>query len=136
MNDVLEIVLELERVGGTLSLSGDRVEYTIPRESHKAHDLLLELRSQRDTVAEVLRSRRKQKAQDLLPASSDRMSRFGHEYVWLFPYIGRKVRTPRGSGTLLQVFADRATVVLDCQLLECALFEPTEIDPVSWEVPE
>ncbi len=65
---------------------------------------------------------------------SDEARRFhGQSHANLFPFIGRKVRTPGGPGTLLQVFADRATVVLDSQVSQCAVFEPSEIQPVSVE---
>ena len=58
----------------------------------------------------------------------------GQPHAMLFPFIGRKVRTPAGLGTLLQVFADRCTVVLDFQVAQCARFAPDETEPVSWEV--
>jgi hypothetical protein len=56
------------------------------------------------------------------------------QHANLFPFIGRKVRTPAGPGTLLQVFAERCTVVLDSHLTQCARFAPGEIEPVSCEV--
>ncbi len=61
--------------------------------------------------------------------------RFGQLHARLFPFIGRKVRTPAGPGTLLQVFADRCTVLFDSELSRCARFAPGEIEPVSWEIP-
>jgi hypothetical protein len=61
--------------------------------------------------------------------------RFGQPHARLFPFLCRKVRTPGGPGTLLQVFADRVTVVLDSEIDKCAFFKPTEIEPVSWELP-
>jgi hypothetical protein len=45
------------------------------------------------------------------------------------------VRTAAGSGTLLQVFAERVTVLLDSELSKCAWFGPGEIEPVSQELP-
>lgn len=70
------------------------------------------------------------------PASLDAERRFGQPHAKLFPFIGRKVRTPAGPGTLLQVFAERVTVVLDSQLKRCARFAPGEIEPVTWEFSE
>jgi hypothetical protein len=67
-------------------------------------------------------------------ASRDVEWRFGQPHARLFPFLGRKVRTPGGSGTLIQVFADRVTVVLDSELSRCAFFQPAEIEPVSWEL--
>lgn len=57
--------------------------------------------------------------------------RFCQPHARLFPFLGRKVRTPGGPGTLLQVFADRVTVLLDSELGKCTLFRPSEIEPVS-----
>lgn len=59
--------------------------------------------------------------------------RFAQSHARLFPLIGRKVRTPAGLGTLVQVFAHRVTVLLDAELSRCAVFRPVEIEPVSWE---
>ena len=39
--------------------------------------------------------------------------RFGRPEARLYPLLGRTVRTPAGTGTLVQVFAQAAAVVLD-----------------------
>ena len=65
-----------------------------------------------------------------LPAEKD----FGRLQARLFCYIGRKMRTPSGPGTLVQAFRDRATVLLDSELERCAIFHPAEIEPISWEL--
>jgi hypothetical protein len=67
--------------------------------------------------------------------SLDALRRFAQPHAKLFPFIGRKVRTPRGAGTLIQVFAHRAAVVLEGQLEHCDFFRPDEIEPASWELP-
>lgn len=70
--------------------------------------------------------------EDSWPAVSlDAERRFGQPHAKLFPFIGRKVRTPSGPGTLLQVFAERVTVLLDSELSRCSFFCPIEIEPVS-----
>ena len=66
--------------------------------------------------------------------SIDCERRFGQPHARLFPFIGRKVRTRSGPGTLLQVFAERVTVLLDSEMTKCAAFAPSEIEPVSWEL--
>ncbi len=71
---------------------------------------------------------------DWRPGSLDAERRFGQPHAKLFPFIGRKVRTPAGPGTLLQVFAERVTVLLDSELSKCSVFEPGEIEPLSGEV--
>lgn len=65
--------------------------------------------------------------------SLDAERRFCQPHGRLFPFLGRKVRTPVGPGTLLQVFAERVTVLLDSELGRCSFFRPAEIEPVSWE---
>lgn len=57
--------------------------------------------------------------------------RFGQSHAMLFPFLGRKVRTPDGTGTLLQVFADRVTVLLDSDLHKCAVFPPGAIRVIA-----
>lgn len=66
--------------------------------------------------------------------SLDAERRFRQPHARLFPFLGRKVRTPAGPGTLLQVFGDRVTVLLDSELSKCVFFRPTEIEPVSKEM--
>lgn len=65
------------------------------------------------------------------PLSLGAERRFGQPHARLFPSLGRKVRTPNGPGTLLQVFADRVMVLLDSELSKCSFFRPGEIEPVS-----
>jgi hypothetical protein len=72
---------------------------------------------------------------ELLAQSLDAEQCFGKPHARLFPYLGRKVRTPAGPGVLLQVFADRVTVLLDSELNRSSFFQPAEIEPVTWEVP-
>jgi hypothetical protein len=62
--------------------------------------------------------------------------RFGQPHTKLFSFLGRKVRTPGGPGTLLQVFADRVTVVLDSELSGCSFYTPGDIEPISWGLSE
>jgi hypothetical protein len=134
VSDALEIVSRLERAGGSLSLDGDRIEYAIPIGNREAQKLLAELRKQRECVTEILRLRTSESVQDWPPESHDGVRRFDQPHARLFPLLGRKVRTPSGPGTLLQVFADRVTVLLDTELSRCAVFIPQEIAPCNWGV--
>jgi len=61
------------------------------------------------------------------PQSIATEGRFGQSHAKLFPFLGRKVRTPVGPGTLIQVFADRVTVLLDSNLDKCTVFSLEEI---------
>jgi hypothetical protein len=71
----------------------------------------------------------------LRPESLDTERRFNQLHAKLFPYLGRKVRTPAGPGTLLQVFVERVTVLLDSELSQSSFFRPAEIEPITWELP-
>lgn len=70
-----------------------------------------------------------------LAESLDAERRFVQPHAKLFPFIGRKVRTPKGTGTLIQVFAERCTALLDSEVSKCARFASGEVEPVSWELP-
>jgi hypothetical protein len=83
----------------------------------------------------LLRNRPYRRTERDWPVESlDAVRRFGQPHAKLFPFIGRKVRTPAGPGTLLQVFSERVTVVLDSELSRCSVFQPGEIEPVNWQV--
>jgi|SRR5919109_373119 hypothetical protein len=127
------MVSRLEKAGGRLLLDGDRIRYSVPSGDAEARALLAELRKHRDRVKGLLRQRAAEQ-QNWPPASLDAERRFGQPHAKLFPFLGRKVRTPAGAGTLLQVFAERVTVLLDSELSRCSFFRPIEIEPVSWEI--
>lgn len=135
MTDLLQIVSRLEQSGGTLVLAGDRIRYSVPSGDIEALSWLAELRKHRERVMKLLRQREANES-NWPPASPDAERRFGQPHARLFPSLGRKVRTPGGSGTLLQVFADRVTVLLDTELSRCSFFLPGEIESVSWEAVE
>ncbi len=64
--------------------------------------------------------------------SLDAEFRFGHPHSRLFPLIGHKVRTPSGLGTLIQVYSDKVTVLLDSDRKgACVRFLPSEVSPVA-----
>jgi hypothetical protein len=73
------------------------------------------------------------KQSDWPPESLDAERRFRQPHAKLFPFIGRKVRTPAGPGTLLQVFEHRVTILLDADLNKCIWFAPNEIAPAGPE---
>lgn len=130
MTDLADVVSRLERGGGKLALDGERIRYSIPGGDIEALALLAELRQHRDGVKALLAQRATDQS-SWTPASADAERRFGQPHARLFPFLGRKVRTPNGPGTLLQVFADRVTVLLDSELSKCSFFRPGEIEPVS-----
>jgi hypothetical protein len=134
VNDVLQIVSRLEQAGGKLSLKGDRVEYAIPKGNQEAQELLAKLREHREGVTKLLQQRVRESGERWPLESEEQMRKFGQPHARLFPFIGRKVRTPAGPGTLIQVFAHRVTVLLDSELSKCTMFTPDEIVPCDWTV--
>lgn len=136
MSRAPEVVSRIEELGGYLALDADGgIRYRVPKDSPEAQGLLDELRKHRERVMELLRERKAIES-NWPPASLDEERRFGQPHAKLFLYLGRKVRTPGGVGTLIQVLADRVTVVLDTELSHCSFFEPAQIEPVIWEVSE
>jgi hypothetical protein len=130
LTDLTEVVSRLEQNGGRLVLNGGSIRYSVPSDIPELSNLLAELRRRREELAELLR----QRASNSTTASYEAGGRFGQPHAKLFPYLGRKVRTPEGTGTLIQVFADHVTVVLDSQLSRCSFFGPGQIQPASWEM--
>ena len=137
-----ELIAEVTRQGGALEIHGDRIRYRFPNGA--ARKLLEELRAHREELLEALRQNiavaheyspietQSVPAEDQWPPQSyDALARFGQSHARLFPLLGRKIRTPAGPGTLLQVFADHVTVLLDCDISKCSSFSPGEIEPVS-----
>jgi hypothetical protein len=137
------LVNALEQEGIRLRVEGKRLKLEAPVNKVPSPETIARLRENKAAVVEYIRgrslshgiqffsfsepSRRKtEKLESLSPSTQ--------LHIKLFPFIGRKVRTPGGLGTLLQVFADRATVVLDSKLCQCSFFAPGEIAPVSREL--
>ena len=104
----------------------DRVRYSVPAGNPEMPGLLAQLRQRRDEVKRLLRQ-----LANWPPESLDAQRRFGQPHARLFPFLGRKVWTPEGAGTLLQVFADRVIVLLDSELPLCSPFSTEHIEPVS-----
>jgi hypothetical protein len=129
LSELLQVVSRLEQTGGRLRLDGDCIRYSVPSGNPEVPGLLAELRRRREEVAELLRRRVTSPSE---PYETERRSCQPHGK--LFSFIGRKVRTPEGPGTLLQVFADRATVLLDSERDQaCVRFPPSQVIPAAPE---
>lgn len=126
----VEAVETLESVGGAIRLDGQSVKVKLPPDYPEVEWLLAELRRHRNGVAALLRQRAA-KQRNLAQESLEAEQRFGQPHAKLFTLIGCKVRTPAGPGTLLQVFAERVTVLLDSERDKCSFFTPAQIEPVS-----
>src|SRR5713226_1390159 len=60
--------------------------------------------------------------------SADCVARFGIPSAGLYPPLNRKVRTPRGTSVLLEVFVKRATFLLDGHE-KVTSFSPDDVCP-------
>lgn len=142
------LVATLEQDGIRLRTEGGRLKLQAPADRVPGPDTIAGLREKKAAVLEYLRGRelpseiqfvsfsapidrQTDKLGHRRRASTEVERRFGQPHAKLFPFIGRKVRTPEGPGTLIQVFADRVTVLLDSQVSNCAVFKPGEIEPAN-----
>jgi hypothetical protein len=144
------LVAALERRGASLKTDGGKLKLLAPVGMAPDAETIAELRKNKTAVLEYLRDREQhaeiqfsgfssptarqtEKLERWPPESLDAERRFGQPHAKLFPFIGRKVRTPAGPGTLIQVFAERVTVLLDCELRKCARFHPEKVTPAVSE---
>ncbi len=145
------LVAALEQDGVRLRVEGEKLKLEAPADRLPAQETIAGLRENKAAVLKYLRERgqpreiqfvslpdpilqKTDKLETWRAESLDSELRFGQPHARLFPFIGRKVRTSSGSGTLLQVFADRATVLLDSGRDQaCVRFLPSEIIPVAPE---
>jgi hypothetical protein len=145
------LVAVLEQEGIRLRVEGERLKIEAPVNKVPSPETIAGLRENKAAVVEYIRGRSRspgiqlssfpdpigrkpEKLESWPPESFEAARRFMQPHAKLFPFIGRKVRTPDGPGTLIQVFADRVTVVLDSELSRCSFFVPRETKPVSWEL--
>jgi hypothetical protein len=147
------LVAVLEQDGVRLRVEGERLKLEAPSDKVPSPETIAGLRENKAAVVEYLRGRSPQPAAiqfssfpDPIPWKTEKLEnwppesfeverRFAQPHAKLFPFLGRKVRTPSGPGTLIQVFADRVTVLLDSELSRCTFFVPAQIEPITWETP-
>ena len=144
------LVMALEQEGVRLRVEGERLELEAPADRVPTQKTIAGLRENKAAVVEYLRGRSKSqeiqfssfsdpigwKTEKLerWPAESfEAERRFGQAHAKLFPFLGRKMRTPAGPGTLIQVFAERVTILLDSEVSKCTSFALGEVQPACWE---
>ena len=134
-----------------LRVEGERLRLEAPSDRVPSPETIAGLRENKAAVVEYLRGRlllapavqfssfpryrvwKTEKLESWPLESFEAERRFAQPHAKLFPFLGRKVRTPGGPGTLIQVFADRVIVLLDSELSKCAFFVPAQITPLTWE---
>lgn len=116
-----EILSELQARQVELAVVGDRLRF---RPVSAVPEPLLEaLRAHKAEVMDLVELR------SWPEASKEAVRRFGKPCARLYPFLGRVVQTPDGPGRLLQVFAERVTVVLDAEPSRASFFLPSEVRP-------
>lgn len=133
----MTLLEELAAIGVEVTAQGDNL--VIRPASKMPVELKARLRAHKAEVIAVLRERGIVSCSSELGREGSWPSEFqaavrrfhGQPHARLFRYIGRKVRTPEGPGSLIQVFAERATVLLDSDLAACSVFRPEEIEPLN-----
>jgi hypothetical protein len=119
----LDVLSELRRVGGTLTITGDRLRCKAPPGA-----LTVKLR--------IAMRERKSELIDLLSDHSSPPSPMSRVLVSrvtrLYPLLGRAVTTPLDPGRLWQVFSSRIGVVLDASPAQVVFFlDPDQIQPFA-----
>jgi hypothetical protein len=120
---VLQAIEKLRQHGATLAVESGtvRISYRCPAsDAPKVARAISVLRANKPEVIALLSG--------WPSASFEAVEKFGTTAARLYPFIGLRVRTPKGTGKLLQVFVDRATVSIDGEE-KTTDFQPDEINP-------
>jgi hypothetical protein len=105
----------------SVAVDGERLRVTGPR-SAMTPDLEQAIRDHKAELVDLV-------AADGWPQESlDAERRFGRWHARLYPFIGQVVSTPGGNGRLVQVFPERASVILPGKLT-VGVFLPEELRP-------
>ncbi len=118
-NAVARALEELERSGATVTVIGANlcVSYRCQPSAIPAVKAAIAVLKQHKSEALASLARKERvggpESQSWSPESLEAQRKFGEPSARLYPLIGLRVRTPRGTGKLLQVFVDRAAVLID-----------------------
>lgn len=124
-----ELIREVASLGVVMKADGDRLR--LQPKSAIPSALLPHLRAQKTEILKRLL------LQAWPPSSLRAEQRFRHPYARLLPFLMGTVLTDLGPGRLLQVFPDRAAVLLDGSPGKATWLLPEEIRPpgtthVAW----
>ncbi len=117
------LIAALEQEGVRVRVEGEKLTLEAPADKVPAQETIAGLRQNKAAILKYLRERgqpreiqfaslsdpmprQTDKLESLASQSLDAERRFGQPHAKLFPFIGCKVRTPAGPGTLIQVYAD------------------------------
>lgn len=138
---VAEALQELRRRGARMSLEDGRIRvaYRVPADAAPAVAQAIAVLRQHKQEALICLATRTGARHNLHwpPPSLEAERKFDHPAARLYAFLNRQVRTPHGTGRLLQVFGDRAAVLLDTELTKpqtqqrMSFFNPTDICPAG-----
>jgi hypothetical protein len=118
-----ELLASLRRSGIEVSVREDRLRVEAPRGA-VTPEIRQRLADRKQELIELLSAPVTWSPESIAAAAS-----FGVPHARLYPFIGKAVDTPAGGGRLLQVFAERAAVLLDHDAERVVYFVPSEIRP-------
>lgn len=113
----------LERLDLSVRVDGESLQVRGPRAA-MTPDLEQAIRAHKAELVQLVAA----DADGWPPESLHAERRFGRWHARLYPFIGRTVATPRGAGRLVQIFGDRATVILPGET-QAGVFLPEELGP-------
>lgn len=116
-----ELLQTVEALGVVVTL--DRENLVLRPKSLLPPDLVKQLRAHKAELLDLV------ELQSWPEESRQAVRRFGLPCARLYPFLGRTVLTPAGPGRLVQVFAERATVLLDAHPHRADVFLPSELQP-------
>jgi hypothetical protein len=122
---VPELLATLRRAGIEVSVREDRLRIEAPRGAvtPEIHRALVDHKPELIAALSVPR-----RSPTWPPESLDAERQFGGPHARLYPFLGRTVETSSGPGRLLQVFSERAAVLLDGSD-QTAYFPPADLSP-------
>jgi hypothetical protein len=127
------LVADLRGRGFVLEPRGERLHVEAPADGLLTPELLAELRARKAEILCLLQSEGKHLAATTdgwPPESLDAERRFGCWHARLYPFLGKTVSTPCGAGRLVQVFPERASVILPGEA-QVGVFLPEDLWPLG-----
>jgi hypothetical protein len=120
-----DLLAEVEALGVTVDLDGDVLRFR-PGSAIPA-GLVEELRAHKPELVELVSLR------GWPDASRECVRQFGRPEARLYPFLGKTVATRAGRGRLLQVFHERASVLLESDPRKVVTLLPSEVWPLEIE---
>jgi hypothetical protein len=116
-----ELLAQVEALGVVVML--DEQDLVLRPRSRLTPKLVEQLRAHKSELLDLV------ELQSWPEESRKAVRRFGCSCARLYPFLGGEILTPEGPGRLLQVFPERAAVVLDSGRDRARFFLPSELRP-------